>query len=72
MDWAHGEAGIPLAFALELRDKGDHGFELPAAQIIQTSEELWLFTEVLAKSATGKDFENKSLESKPSVPSEVQ
>jgi len=48
-DWAHGAAKIPYVLAVELRDNGEHGFELPAPQIIDTSEELWIFTKVLAK-----------------------
>lgn len=43
MDWAMGEAGIPYAIAMELRDTGIYGFLLPAAQIIPTGEETWAF-----------------------------
>ena len=48
-DWAHGAAKIPYVLAVELRDRGEHGFELPAPQIIDTGEELWIFSKVLAK-----------------------
>ena len=43
MDWALGEAKIPYAFAMELRDTGRYGFILPAEQIIPTAEETWAF-----------------------------
>merc|ERR1712083_112022 len=42
-DWALGEAGIPYAFGMELRDKGDYGFHLPPEQIIPSAEEAWAF-----------------------------
>ena len=34
-DWAKGVAGINYTFTIELPDKGDHGFILPASQIIK-------------------------------------
>ncbi|XP_064611670.1 carboxypeptidase B-like [Liolophura sinensis] len=39
MDWAHGAIKIPYVAGLELRDRGNHGFLLPADQIIPTGEE---------------------------------
>lgn len=33
--------GIPLSFTFELRDKGEHGFELPEDQIQPTCEEAY-------------------------------
>ena len=42
-DWALGKAKIPHSMAMELRDKGDHGFELPPDQIISTSKEFLVF-----------------------------
>lgn len=39
MDWAY-EQNITLAFTLELRDTGKHGFILPADQIVATAREL--------------------------------
>nr|XP_056703120.1 carboxypeptidase A2-like [Euleptes europaea] len=41
IDWAY-DYGIKYSFALELRDTGQHGFCLPANQIIPTAEETWL------------------------------
>jgi len=53
LDWAMGEAGIPYALAMELRDTGTYGFLLPPAQIIPTGEETWAFH----KSAARQIFE---------------
>lgn len=33
IDWAYDTAKIPIAFAIELRDRGQYGFRLPANQI---------------------------------------
>ena len=41
MDWAHGVAGIPYTYLLELRDQGRHGFLLPTRDILPTAEETW-------------------------------
>jgi len=41
MDWAYATLGIKYSYALELRDKGQHGFILPPDQIIPASEETW-------------------------------
>ena len=49
VDWAYAVAKIPYALGIELRDRGVHGFELPAPQIIETSKELMIFIGVLAK-----------------------
>ncbi|KAF2363215.1 Carboxypeptidase activation peptide [Trinorchestia longiramus] len=38
-DYAYGALGIPYSFALELRDRGEHGFLLPRDQIEPTAEE---------------------------------
>ena len=43
IDWAYGEARIPYAFAMELRDTGRHGFILPPEEIIPTGEEVMQF-----------------------------
>jgi hypothetical protein len=42
-DWALGEAGIPYAYSIELRDTGRYGFLLPPNQIIPTGEEIMAF-----------------------------
>ncbi len=39
IDWTYAVLGVKYSYALELRDKGRHGFLLPAAQIIPTGEE---------------------------------
>jgi len=43
IDWVYGEAQIPYAFAMELRDTGRHGFILPPEEIIPTGEEVMQF-----------------------------
>ena len=39
----YGDAGLPYAFAMELRDTGEHGFILPPEQIIPNGEEVMAF-----------------------------
>ena len=39
-DWMYVKAGIP-GIVIELRDQGQHGFLLPASQIIPTGTELY-------------------------------
>ncbi|XP_065057181.1 carboxypeptidase B-like [Rhopilema esculentum] len=39
IDWTYGVLGVKYSYALELRDKGQYGFILPASQIIPTGEE---------------------------------
>jgi len=41
MDWAYTTAKIKYAYALELRDKGRHGFILPLDQIVPTCLETY-------------------------------
>ncbi|XP_065669272.1 carboxypeptidase B isoform X2 [Hydra vulgaris] len=38
-DWAYGALGLKYSYGLELRDKGQYGFILPASQIVPTAEE---------------------------------
>ncbi|XP_015686153.1 carboxypeptidase A1-like, partial [Protobothrops mucrosquamatus] len=40
VDWTYDQ-GIKYSYTFELRDKGRHGFLLPANQIIPTAEETW-------------------------------
>ena len=40
-DWVHSKMGVKYAYALELRDRGQHGFMLPVAQIQPTVQETW-------------------------------
>lgn len=40
-DWVYEAAGIQISFALELRDKGQYGFQLPANQIKPACLETW-------------------------------
>lgn len=39
-DWMSYKAGL-VAYTIELRDTGDYGFVLPAAQIVPMGEEIW-------------------------------
>lgn len=41
IDWAYDKANAKIAFALELRDKGQYGFILPANQIKPACLETW-------------------------------
>ncbi|XP_012520202.1 PREDICTED: carboxypeptidase A2 [Propithecus coquereli] len=41
IDWSY-DYGVKYSFAFELRDTGQHGFLLPASQILPTAEETWL------------------------------
>ena len=47
-DYVYGEVGIPYAITLEMRDKGEHGFELPTSQIQNTGREVYAFCQILA------------------------
>ncbi len=40
-DWAKGVLGGEYVYTIELRDDGEHGFELPPDQIIPCIEETW-------------------------------
>lgn len=40
IDWVYGKLNVPLTFTFEFRDKGRHGFLLPAEQIIPNSLEV--------------------------------
>ena len=48
-DWARGVAEITYSYGVELRDKGWHGFLLPANQIVPTGEEIFAGLKVLGK-----------------------
>lgn len=40
MDWVKATFKLPVAFTYELRDKGGHGFILPAKEIIPNGQEV--------------------------------
>lgn len=40
IDWVYGKLNVPLTYTFEFRDKGRHGFLLPAKQIIPNSLEV--------------------------------
>lgn len=46
IDWVKATLKTPLSYCYELRDKGTHGFMLPADQIISTAIET--FTSIQA------------------------
>ena len=41
VDWAFDKAGIPHAYAPELRDKGQYGFIAPASEIDPSAKEVY-------------------------------
>jgi len=41
IDWAYDSLGVSHSYALELRDKGQYGFVLPASQIPAACTETW-------------------------------
>lgn len=47
-DWAKGCAKIKYSFCIELRDKGEYGFLLPANEIIPVGEEIMAAIKVLS------------------------
>lgn len=49
LDWAHEHAGAKLAYLVELRDKGDHGFVLPPREIEPTGHEMLAAVRALAR-----------------------
>ena len=53
IDWTYGILGVRYSYALELRDKGQYGFLLPASQIIPTGEETFK-----ALLAAAKEYRN--------------
>ncbi|XP_028414409.1 carboxypeptidase B-like [Dendronephthya gigantea] len=57
-DWVYGSMGVKFAFVFELRDKGKHGFLLPASNIIPTAKET--IAAFHSMSTNMKDYENKS------------
>jgi len=40
-DWYYAPGKVPLSYTIELRDTGNYGFQLPAAQIRPTGQENW-------------------------------
>ncbi|OXA61529.1 Carboxypeptidase A2 [Folsomia candida] len=64
-DWAKAVANIKFAYCYELRDKGRHGFTLPANQIVPTGEETFAAVKSMADDMI--DFYNISI---PTTPSE--
>ncbi|XP_030388442.1 zinc carboxypeptidase-like [Scaptodrosophila lebanonensis] len=51
-DWAYGVKGIPFTCTLELRDRGQYGFFLPAAQIKEVGVEVTLGLRALIAKGT--------------------
>lgn len=39
-DWMYGKLRVPLTYTFEFRDKGAHGFLLPASQIVPNALEV--------------------------------
>ncbi len=40
-DWGYGVLNAEYVYTIELRDEGEHAFELPPEQILPCSEETW-------------------------------
>ncbi|XP_071822977.1 carboxypeptidase B-like [Apostichopus japonicus] len=49
VDWAYDVAGIKHSYALELRDRGQYGFALPADQIQPSAEEFFAGAEAMVR-----------------------
>ena len=47
-DWTYGKLGLVYSYALELRDRGQYGFLLPAWQIIPTGRETFAAMKTMA------------------------
>ncbi|XP_013778480.2 carboxypeptidase B-like [Limulus polyphemus] len=47
IDWVYDNVGANYSIALELRDRGEHGFFLPRKEIIPTGEETWAGIEAM-------------------------
>lgn len=48
IDYALAVAGVPLPFAIELRDTGTYGFLLPPSQIVPSGQEIWAGVQTMA------------------------
>ena len=48
-DWAYGALGVKYSYCVELRDKGYHGFLLPADQILPTAVETFAGFKAMSK-----------------------
>jgi hypothetical protein len=59
MDWMKGIANIRYVFALELRDTGINGFNLPTSEIIPSGQEAFCAVSVLAQ-VVETDYQSKS------------
>jgi murein tripeptide amidase MpaA len=53
-DWVYAQVGVVYSYACELRDTGQHGFLLPAIQIIPTGEEIFSAAKVMAHAVLGE------------------
>ncbi|XP_049948177.1 carboxypeptidase B-like [Schistocerca serialis cubense] len=51
-DWAKGSQGIKYAYTVELRDRGRHGFVLPAQYIVPTGRDAVAALAVVAEAVT--------------------
>ncbi|XP_067641884.1 carboxypeptidase B [Eurosta solidaginis] len=48
-DWARSQCGAKFVYTIELRDKGEYGFQLPPSQIRGTAEEGLIVAEAVAQ-----------------------
>ena len=56
LDWAAMVQDIKYSYGVELRDKGDFGFLLPADQILPTAEEFFAFASSIARQIMKEKF----------------
>ncbi|XP_014275317.1 carboxypeptidase B [Halyomorpha halys] len=50
-DWVKAQTGATYVYTIELRDKGNYGFTLPARQILPTAKEAYEAVKVIAAAA---------------------
>lgn len=53
-DWAYGVKNIPFTATIELRDRGQYGFFLPASQIVEVCAEVTDGLKAMVKKATSE------------------
>ena len=51
IDWVKAELKTPLSYCYELRDGGQHGFMLPAEQIIDNASETFTSIQAILEEA---------------------
>ena len=61
IDWVYDSLCVKHAYAVELRDKGEHGFCLPPEQIVPTAEEYYAgLKEIVKHLLTARSFRSST------------